>query len=231
MLRHVFVVAAAALLVGCGPDGIGDGHVERTRESIELDRAETVRTELSLGAGELRVAGGAAKLMEGDFDYYAPSWKPEIQYRSTGVRGDLTIRQASRSFPGGALVWDLRLNDNVAMDLSARLGAGEARLNLGTLNLRDLEVKMGAGELHLDLRGNPKRSYSVRIQGGVGQANVSLPKNVGITATANGGIGEIHVRGLEKHGGVWINPELERSGVNIRVDVKGGVGEINLIAE
>jgi len=54
---------------------------------------------------------------------------------------------------------------------------------------------------------------------------------VGITATASGGIGDINVRGLENRNGRWINKSHELDPVTIRVDVKGGVGEIRLVAE
>ena len=82
-----------------------------------------------------------------------------------------------------------------------------------------------------DLRGNPKRSYDVRINGGVGQATIHLPKSVGISATAVGGIGEVNVSGLEKRNGRWINPGHESDPVTIRLDVKGGIGQIDVVAE
>jgi hypothetical protein len=117
------------------------------------------------------------------------------------------------------------------MDLVVKMGAGEAHLNLGSLNLRSVVFDLGAGELDADLRGNPKRSYDVRINGGVGQATIHVPSTVGISATATGGIGEINVRGLEQRNGRWINPGHENSPVTIRLDVKGGVGQIDLVAE
>jgi hypothetical protein len=56
-----------------------------------------------------------------------------------------------------------------------------------------------------------------------------LPKNVAISATAAGAIGEIHIEGLEKRDGVWVNPEHPTAPVTVHVDVKGGVGEIRLV--
>jgi hypothetical protein len=46
-----------------------------------------------------------------------------------------------------------------------------------------------------------------------------------------GGIGEVNVSGLEKRNGRWINPGHENDPVTIRVDVKGGIGQIDLIAQ
>jgi hypothetical protein len=118
------------------------------------------------------------------------------------------------------------------MDIVTKLGAGQARMNLGDLNLRSVEMEMGAGEVEMDLRGRlPSRSYDVRINGGVGQATVRLPRDVGIYATAKGGIGEINVSGLERRGDHWVNAARVDSPVTIRLDVKGGIGEIRIEAD
>jgi hypothetical protein len=119
----------------------------------------------------------------------------------------------------------------VPLDVSAKLGAGEAELDLGELNLQNLEVGIGAGQVHVDLRGAPKQSYNVRIEGGVGETVVYLPRSVGISATAAGGLSSISVNGLEKRGERWVNAGHENDMVQIRVDVKGGIGDIRLTAE
>jgi predicted membrane protein len=104
-------------------------------------------------------------------------------------------------------------------------------LDLGTLTLSSLEIEMGAGELRVDLRGNPRHDYDVRIRGGAGEATVYLPRDAGISAKATGGLGEISVRGLRKDGGHWINDAYGTNKVQVRLDIEGGVGQINLIAE
>jgi hypothetical protein len=71
----------------------------------------------------------------------------------------------------------------------------------------------------------------VEIHGGIGQAIVDLPSSVGIVANASGGIGDIQVTGLEKHGGRWTNAAYEHSPVTIHLDVHGGIGNITLRAE
>jgi hypothetical protein len=217
-------------LAGCSP-GVRISEPVHESKSLELDKSEITRVELKMGAGELRVNGSSPKLMEADFDYSSPGWKPQVDYHSTGVRSDIQVSNSATSAPHGESKWNLRLNDTVLMDLIARLGAGEAHLKLGSLNLRSVDVNMGAGEVEVDLRGSPKRSYDVQVHGGVGQATVYLPASVAISATASGGIGEINVRGLEMRNGRYINPLHETSPVTIHVDVKGGVGQIDLVAE
>jgi hypothetical protein len=204
--------------------------MEHETKALDLDKSEMTRVELKMGAGELRVAGGAAKLMEANFDYNDPGSKPQVEYHSTGVRSDIDVHP-SGTVQHGESKWDMHFNDSVGMDLVVKMGAGEAHLNLGSMNLRSVAFDLGAGQLDADFRGHPKRSYDVKIQGGVGQATIHLPKSVGISATAVGGIGEVNVAGLEKRNDRWINPGHENDPVNIRLDVKGGIGQIDVIAE
>jgi len=229
LLRGTLLAVGITVLAGCG-NGVRLGPMEHETKVLELDKSELTRVELKMGAGELRVSGGAPKLMEWNFDYNDSGSKPQLEYHSTGVRSDIDIHP-SGTVQHGESKWDVRFNDSVGMDLVVKMGAGEAHLNLGSMNLRNVAFDLGAGQVDADFRGTPKRSYDVKIQGGVGQATVHLPKNVGISATAAGGIGEVNVSGLEKHNDRWINPGHENSPVTIRVDVKGGIGQIDLVAE
>jgi hypothetical protein len=88
---------------------------------------------------------------------------------------------------------------------------------------------MGAGQVDLDLRGHPARDYEVNISGGVGQATVRLPQEVGIRADAHGGIGSINVSGLRKVGDHYENDLYDKTKVNLRLSVAGGIGEIRII--
>jgi uncharacterized protein DUF2154 len=230
MRRRALVLLGIATLAGCGRN-VRPGEPQHEVKTLELDRSEMTRVELKMGGGELRVAGGSPKLMEATFDYNLPGPKPQVDYHSTGVRSDIEISEPSGTFTNGNVSWNLQLNDAVLMDFVAKIGAGEARLNLGSLNLRGVEVNLGAGEVEVDLRGSPKRSYDVQIHGGVGQATVYVPSSVGISATAAGGIGEINVRGLDKRDGRWINPLHENAPVTIHLDIKGGIGQIDVIAQ
>jgi predicted membrane protein len=117
------------------------------------------------------------------------------------------------------------------MDLSLHFGAGEARLDLGSLSLRTVEVNMGVGKLDMDLRGNPKHNYDVRIRGGIGEATIHLPADVGVYAEGAGGIGEFRTQGLHRQYGYWVNDAYEDSKVRIHLDIHGGIGSIRLIAD
>jgi predicted membrane protein len=196
-----------------------------------MDKSEEVRVDLKMGAGELRVDGGAEKLMEGRFRYNRLQLRPEISYTADGSRSHLVVEEPSHVSTGThKYVWDLRFNNEKPLDLEVNCGAGESRLDLGDLTLRRVNVEMGVGQLKMDLRGTPKNDYEVNVHGGVGEATIYLPKNVGIDAHVEGGIGGIHAPGLEKRESRYVNDSYGHAKTTVRLDVEGGIGAINLIA-
>ena len=232
--RCLILLPAVWCLSGCVIGTTHRGPLQHDTRSIPRDASERARVDVRMGAGELRMSGGAPDLLRADFTYDVPSWKPDVRYSSDAGRGNLTIEQpgtGETNLGSAKNQWDLRLNNEIPMDVMVRFGAGEARLNLGSLSLRSVEMEMGAGELDMDLRGTPKRDYDVRVRGGAGEATVHVPGNVGIYAKAEGGIGEIQVRGLHREGQHWINDAYGSSKVQIHLDIRGGVGQINLFAE
>ena len=225
--------AVAALAIAACDVNMNVGPDQHETQAVELDKSEMARVEIKMGVGELTLDGGSPKLLDADFTYNVPSWKPMIHVDSSSFRKQITIEQPAGSHGGSHMTykWDIHLNDTVPMDVIAHLGAGEARLNLGSVDLRSLEMNIGVGEVRVDLRGKPTRDYNVTIHGGVGQATVYLPHDVGIVANARGGIGNINVRGLERNGDSWVSAAHEHSPVTVHVEVHGGIGEIQLIAE
>ncbi|HUP40425.1 MAG TPA: toast rack family protein [Vicinamibacterales bacterium] len=228
----VAVVGTAALLSGCGFNS-ATGETRNETLSFDLDdKAAAARVDIRMGAGDLKVATGTAKFMEGKFAYNIPEWKPEGDYKVDDRDGTahLTLTQPgySSSFGNSVNNWDVTFNGDIPLEFTANLGAGEANLELGQMNLTRVDLTIGAGEMNVDLRGEPKRDYTVQIRGGVGETTVQLPKDVAISATATKGIGDISVEGLEERSGVWVNPDRIGAPVTVRLDVKGGVGQINL---
>src|SRR5438477_9072780 len=228
------LLAGTWWLSGCVIDKAPTGPLQYDSSTVEMDDSESVQVNLHMGAGELRVTDGSQKLMRADFSYNVPSWKPTVRYDRGGRRGTLTVEQPGRDhghLGNTKYRWDLQLNNKVPMDLRVQFGAGEARLDVGSMALRSVEIEMGVGQLQLDLHGAPKHDYDVHVRGGVGEATLRLPSDVGIWAQAQGGIGSIDVRGLRRNGDHWESESFPRSKVKIKVDVHGGIGSVNLIAD
>jgi len=218
---------AAAMLSGCEFGSVNTGETRNETVSFDVDESKNTRVQIRMGSGALHVKSGTPKLMEGTFKYNVAEWKPVVDRRP----GELSLSQPSSSGSFGNTIndWDLTFNDQRPIEMRANLGAGEADLDLGKMDLTRVELNIGAGEVKMDLRGQPKHDYEVQIRGGVGETMVYLPKDVGIAATATKGIGEISTEGLELRDGVWVNPDRVGAPVTVRIDVKGGIGEIRLV--
>lgn len=233
MIAKTLPLAASLLcLAGCVIDTTPTGPLHYDSFHLDRDRSEVVKVNLNMGAGKLQVGSGTDKLLQAYFTYNRAAWKPVVRYDA----GVLTIKQGETEHvnfqPGQTKYeWDLRFNRETPLDFSVNFGAGEAQLDLGSLDLRAVNVHMGVGEMNLDLRGRPQHDYDVRIDGGIGEAIVRLPASAGIYATAHGGIGEIKTSGLEKHDDHWENEAYAAAKVKVRVDVHGGIGSISLIGE
>ena len=237
VVLSIFMMAATVVLAGaCSTQGGGTqqqvGKMQRESKSVDPKNADSARAQLKMGAGELNLTGGADQLMEADFSYNVSEWKPKVSYDVSGKKGELVVKQGSANggdLSGGARnEWDISMNDEVPTDLVVRLGAGESDLDLDSLTLTGVDVRMGAGKSTVDLTGDYTRDFDATIEGGVGQATVLLPSEIGVKAKAAGGLGKINAKGLRKVGDSYVNEAYGEADVNISVDVKGGVGEINL---
>ena len=231
-----WLAGAAALLLGtpaCYVSSEGSGSIERFSRSVDLKGAKSVEMHIDMGAGDLTMRSGAAPLMDADFRYRSSDGKPEVQYDLNGTRGSLTVKQPSHHSIGNndKNQWDLRLNDDVPLDVYVKMGAGEGRLELGNTALHSLDVEVGAGEMKVDLTGHPRGDIDVRMRGGVGEATIRLPKRARVDIEAHGGIGEISAQGLTKRGDRWVNEQAQTADATIHVNVNGGIGQINLICE
>ena len=225
--RLAILCAILVVLSGCAPDDWPARGISRTEmRSIPLDRSEVVQANLRIGAGELRIRGGSAQLVDARFSYRRLRMRPEFRYDS----GQLTIEEPAGA-NDGKYRWDLAFNDNKPLDLNIEFGAGQGRLNLGSLSLRHVDIHMGVGNLRVDLRGDPKNDYSLSIHGGVGDLTVYLPENAGVAADVQGGIGSIDARGLEKRDGRYVNAAYRHSKTNIQMDIQGGIGSVHLVGE
>lgn len=222
----VTAIWTAACVMGGGPAG----PVVNEQHAVERGAATQARVEIDMSPGDLEVRSGGRQLFSGDFAFNVPELKPDIQYSVNGTTGTLKVTQGSAN-GNHENRWRLSLDDSTPMDLVVSLGAGDADLVLGSVNLNSLTVRLGAGDLKIDLRGKPAKSYNVSVQAGAGDTTIELPSSVGISATTSGLIGDSSVSGLEKRGDRWVNTRAEGSPVTIDVQVQHAVGDLRIRAD
>jgi len=209
------------------------GAQKHTTKTVDLQGATAVTANLNFPAGELNIGGGSPHLVDADLNYVDTNSEPNFDYTVTSGHGQLNVNEkdGGTHFGGHDDKWDLHFNNTVPLDLTLQMGAGQSNLQLADLNLTHLEVHMGVGQMTLDLTGPRKQDLSADIHGGVGQARIRLPKDVGVRAHAKGGIGGVNTQGLTKQGDEYVNAAYGKSPVTIDLNVEGGIGEIDLDQE
>jgi len=213
-----------------------DEHRESRTETrtVEAGGAEAVDVDVRMGAGELRLQGGASALMEGRFETNYPRWIPEVDYRVRDRKGELTVRQRRSTgihFGHTRNEWTINLNGGLTTGLKVRLGAGQSRLDLRGMAIESLEIKMGVGEVDLNLGGHWTKSLSARIDGGVGSGTIRLPRDIGVRVEVDGGIGSVDAHGFDKRGHTYTNDAYGRTPASIDLSIHAGIGSIDLRLE
>jgi hypothetical protein len=206
---------------------------KHTTKIVETQRAKSARAKLEMGAGQLTINGGSANLMEADFNYSDSYDEPRVEYNVAEGVGQLNVSQDSRTVHIGHSEndWSLHFSKDIPMELKIDMGAGQGNLHLRDVPLTRLDLNIGAGQVDVDLTGDRKSDLTADIEGGVGQANIRLPKNVGVIVHASGGIGSIDAHGLKHEDDTYTNDAYGKTPATIRLKVEGGIGEIVLSQE
>jgi len=200
------------------------------QEKIDKKDAKSVRMSVKMPAGDLTMSGGADALLSADFSFGSSWSEPKIEYSVEAGAGELNIEQGG----GGTLVtnsdntWNLKVNDSIPLDLRVDVGAGRGVFRFAKVDLTRLELNIGAGQADVDLSGERAKDLEAEIQGGVGEATIRLPKDVGVVATVHGGLGTIDTHGLKEEDGQYVNAAYGKSPATIHLSVNGGIGTIRL---
>jgi hypothetical protein len=207
--------------------------VRNEAQSIDPGSASTAKVMIEFGAGQLKVEGGADKLMEATFRYNVDDWKPQVSYNVNGSQGELVVNNpgVDNKLPVGREVineWSIRLNNGVPLDLDIRTGAGESTLDLSTLDASSLQVEVGAGATNLDLSGNWDHNVSAAITGGVGTLSIKLPAEMGVRVNMDTALVNVTANGLIIGEDGYVNKAFGTAPYTLTLNVNAGVGSVVL---
>jgi hypothetical protein len=227
----LILIAVAFTATGCYR-GVRVGDLQTKSQTVERGDANAVNAEIQMGAGKLDVSGGASELLEASFIYNVE----ELDPRATYTNGRLEVRDSGVNMGIASLAdldefrneWDLKLNEDVPMEMKINLGAGPSNLALGALALTSLNINGGAGEITIDLTGTWRNDLDARIAGGLGDLHLTLPREVGVRIEVDPGIGVVDASGLTRDGNTYTNDAYGVSDATLRIHIDGGVGNINL---
>ena len=87
LVRGWPLLAVALCLTGCVVE-VHSGPTRHDSREFERQGVERLRLNLHMGAGELKVRGGASQLARADFAYNVDAWKPDVTYHTLGGSSD-----------------------------------------------------------------------------------------------------------------------------------------------
>lgn len=200
---------------------------------VKAEGAEKVDVNLKIGAGKLRMTGGASELMTAGFIYSDETWKPKIKYKLEGKNGFLWVEQ-----PGNddyeinnddRYVWNLKFNNQIPLDFNIELGAGISEILLNNLNIDDFSMVLGIGKSEIDLRGNWKKNTTIHLVGGIGLSKIYLPQDVGVRLNIDKGFGAMDLGDLiQKSRTQYVNKLYENADIVLTINIKSGIGKIEI---
>lgn len=221
-------------VIGCSLLSITPvNEVRNEAQAIDLGAASKAKVLIEFGAGQLKVEGGADKLMEATFRYNVDDWKPQVSYNVNGSQGELVVNNRGdiNKLPVGREVineWDIRLNNGVPLDLEIGTGAGESNLDLSTLDASSLQVNVGAGNTDLDLSGNWDHDVNAEVTGGVGKLSIRLPAEMGVRVSMDTALVNVTANGLIIEEGGYVNQAFGSAVHTLTLNLHAGVGSVVL---
>jgi hypothetical protein len=115
---------------------------------IPVPKTDEVSLHLSFGAGEMTLAPGAKKLVEGTATYNYAAFKPEVNIDGGNAEIKMSEVKSIPSFENLKNQWDLKLGDT-PMDLTIESGAYDGTFEFGGLSLNNLTIQDGAANVEL----------------------------------------------------------------------------------
>jgi hypothetical protein len=210
------------------------GELKSETQSVDLGSASTARVQLEFPAGELKVEGGAANLMDASFRFNVSDWQPEVTYSESGAHGELLVSQPGDDnlLVGEGLVneWEIQLSENVPMDLVIRTSAGNSQLELGGLDLSSLTIETGTGVTNVNLDGAWQHDVNVTIRGSVVDLTVNLPAEMGARVGMETGLAGVTANGLIEDDNGYVNQAFGTAPYTLALKLETAAGSIDLVS-
>ena len=239
-----FVIGFGILAVTDGLSGTSPGKSTPFRHgamlspnitAIPLDGATSGRIGITMGAGELSLSGGAPARSFSEVTVFsrAPEWQPEYTQSFNGTTKVLAITDPGHEGKEWFSVdspnrWDIRVTDQVPVELSVALGAGDSALDLNGLTLTRLSVSNGAGETTIDLGRYSRSPFTADIHNGIGDLTIRIPRTSSTRISVHQGVGDIDAKGLVQHDEYYSTDSYNPSLPANEILINQGVGDISI---
>jgi hypothetical protein len=203
--------------------------------TVSLDGATAGDVQLTLGAGELSVTGGAPAdaLMEATVFSAAGIWQPALVQGINGSVKSVAVSDKGHKGKEWFAVdspnsWTIALQEDVPLRLDVSVGGGDTRLHLGSLSIETLAVRTGAGDTEIDLAGYHGGQVNATVKNGVGDLTLRVPRAGNTRVRVHNGIGDVDSNGFIREGDTYLTPGFNASLAVSEISLDQGVGSIIL---
>jgi hypothetical protein len=209
------------------------GNIESVERSIPMMNDAEAQIEFNYGAGKLNVGSGtqAQELLRGTFN-------GGITEEVNHISGKAFLKLNSPAdvvFPGAwagatnGLNWNVKLTNEIPLQLHFHTGACEARFNLSDLKVTDLVIETGASSTEVDLPSNAGFTRVV-VKSGAAEVKLHVPQGVAASIHESSGLSGIKVdtsRFLQ-NGHDYESADYATATHKIEISYEGGVGSVEI---
>ena len=149
---------------------------------------------IEMAAGKLNIEPASDKKLSGRVDYNVSDWMPTISSDSNSLTLSQLHGKSFSNFTGNDVIndWDLKIGNEVPLDLTVNAGAYKGRLDLSGLMLRRLEINDGASEGDVKFNvPNPETMEKLVYRTGASKVSLYGLANANFTSMSfDGGAGD-----------------------------------------
>jgi hypothetical protein len=114
--------------------------------------------------------------------------------------------------------------------LDIQVGAARFEaLRLGNLNAQRMTVQGGVGDILLDFSGTWQTDMSAKIEMGLGQLVLSLPRGLGVRVRKGGVLSSFDSQGLVKRGDMFYSENWDSAPRKLTIDLDAAFGSIKVV--
>ena len=199
-----------------------------TKEYPEIERASI---ELDLDVGKLTLGESTSLLYECISQYRYKEFEPFEKFSHTEKEADIVIYHLpiTKKWISNHVRndWQLKLNNQIMYELSAKTGAIDTDFNLSGFKIEKLYIKSGASNINLVL---PQYDSEIMIDSGVSNITINIPKNVGATVNIDSGISakDLDINDFTKKDSTYISNNYNYSEFKTTIEIDCGVSNVEV---
>ena len=197
----------------------------------DLDTSVTkVTAMIQLRAGNLKVSSETERLVSADLEYWKREPITTSEYSGFDSSATVEIRDKERGWKGwswrawGAKDWDIKLTDQIPINLRIYAKATDGELDLSDLRVKNLNLETKAGNFDIKL-GDLVDQVNGTIESDASRLHLLIPEDVGLKIENHSRLTSTSFSGLSilKYDNIYETSNFEQAPRKITLSLEGSV--------